>query len=66
MADRDEFSFRSVAAAVYLPTLLFGIGEGALIPLVPAAADNVGATIALAGLIAAMLQIGELFGDIPS
>lgn len=66
MADRDEFSFRSVAAAVYLPTLLFGIGEGALIPLIPAAADNVGATIALAGLIAAMLQIGELFGDIPS
>lgn len=65
-ADSPAFSLRSVAAAVYLPTLLFGIGEGALIPLIPAAATHLGATIAIAGAIAAMLTIGELFGDIPS
>lgn len=67
MADDDSgFSLRTVAAAVYLPTLLFGIGEGALIPLIPAAASSLGATIAIAGAIAAMLKIGELVGDIPS
>ncbi|SEC54448.1 Major Facilitator Superfamily protein [Paramicrobacterium humi] len=65
-ADSPAFSLRSVAAAVYLPTLLFGIGEGALIPLIPAAASNLGASIAIAGAIAAMLTVGELFGDIPS
>ncbi|PFG31595.1 MFS transporter [Paramicrobacterium agarici] len=65
-ADESGFSLRTVAAAVYLPTLLFGIGEGALIPLIPAAASGLGATIAIAGTIAAMLKIGELIGDIPS
>lgn len=64
--DDRGFSLRTIAAAVYLPTLLFGIGEGALIPLIPAAASSLGATIAFAGAIAAMLKIGELIGDIPS
>lgn len=65
-AAQTGFPFRSVVVAVYLPTLLYGIGEGALVPLIPAAASGLGATLALAGTIAAMLKIGELVGDIPS
>lgn len=65
-AGQSGFSFTSVAVAVYLPTLLYGIGEGALVPLIPAAASGLGATLALAGMIAAMLKIGELVGDLPS
>jgi len=49
-----------------LPTLLFSIGEGAIIPMIPIAADNLGASLAIAGLVAALLTIGELFGNIPS
>jgi len=49
-----------------LPTLLFSIGEGAIIPIIPIAADNLGASLAIAGLIAALLMVGELFGNIPS
>ena len=60
------FSWRSIALAAFLPTLLFSIGEGAIIPIIPVAADNLGATLAIAGLIAAMLTLGELVGDIPS
>jgi MFS family permease len=60
------FSLRSVALAAFLPTLLFSIGEGAIIPLIPIVANNLGASLALAGLIAAMVMVGELVGDIPS
>ena len=60
------FSLRSVALAAFLPTLLFSVGEGAIIPLIPIVAHNLGATLALAGFIAAMVMLGELIGDIPS
>lgn len=60
------FRFRSIALPAILPTLAFSIGEGAIIPIIPIVAHNVGAQLAVAGLIAAMLTIGHLFGDIPS
>jgi len=60
------FSLRSVALAAFLPTLLFSVGEGAIIPLIPLVANDLGATLAVAGFIAAMIMLGELVGDIPS
>ena len=60
------FSLRSVALAAFLPTLLFSIGEGAIIPLIPLVANDLGATLAVAGFISAMIMLGELVGDIPS
>jgi MFS family permease len=60
------FNLRSVALAAFLPTLLFSIGEGAIIPLIPIVANNLGASLAVAGFIAAMVMLGELVGDIPS
>ncbi len=60
------FSWRSIALPALLPTLIFSIGEGALIPIIPIAAGNLGASLAIAGLVAAVLTIGELFGNIPS
>ena len=64
--DELPFRWRSIALPALLPTLLFSIGEGAIIPIIPIAADNLGATLAIAGLVAAVLTIGELFGNIPS
>ena len=55
-----------MALAAFLPTLLFAIGEGAIIPIIPVVANNLGASLAVAGLIAAMIMLGELVGDIPS
>ena len=60
------FSFRSIALPAILPTLLFSIGEGAIIPIIPQVANNLGASLAVAGVIASMILLGELFGDIPS
>lgn len=60
------FRWRSVILVALLPTVLFSIGEGAIIPVLPVVAGNVGATLAIAGLIGAALLFGELLGDIPS
>ncbi len=62
----NEFSLRKGALAIYLPTFLFSAAESAIIPVIPAIARDTGATLALAGLVAAMLTLGILLGDIPS
>ncbi|MDT0158618.1 MFS transporter [Microbacterium sp. ARD32] len=51
---------------VYLPTVLFALGEGAVIPLIPVLATQLGADVPLAALVAAALVIGQLCGNIPS
>ncbi|MGN7862151.1 MFS transporter [Microbacterium sp. 22303] len=51
---------------VYLPTLLFSLGEGAVLPLIPVIAASRGATLASAGLIASALVVGQLCGNIPA
>ena len=60
------FRWRSIALPALLPTALFSIGEGAIVPVIPALATDLGATLAVAGFIAAMLTLGELLGDVPS
>ena len=62
----QPFSFRSIALAAFLPTVLFSIGEGAIIPIIPVVASNLGAGLALAGFVGAMIMVGEVLGDIPS
>ena len=62
----QPFRWWSVIVAALLPTLLFSTGEGAIIPVIPVIAGNVGATLAIAGFVAGMLVLGELLGDIPS
>lgn len=60
------FSLRPIALAVFLPTLLFSIGEGAIIPLIPLVAHDLGASLATAGLLGALVMVGTVVGDIPS
>jgi MFS family permease len=54
------------APMIYGPTLLFALGEGAVIPLIPVIANRLGADVALAALIAAALVVGQLCGNIPA
>ena len=65
-ATDDAFPWRSVSLTAFLPALLFAIGEGAILPIIPLVAGNLGASLAIAGFIAAVLMLGELVGDIPS
>ena len=62
----QPFRWGSIALPALLPTLMFSIGEGAIIPIIPIAANNLGASLAIAGLVAGILTLGELFGNIPS
>jgi len=54
------------APMIYGPTILFTLGEGAVVPLIPVLAANLGADLALSGLIASMLVVGQLCGNIPA
>lgn len=65
-SDDQPFAWRSIVLPALLPTLLFGIGEGAILPIIPLVAENVGGSLAVAGAVVALLTIGELFGNIPS
>lgn len=60
------FRFGAIAAPAFVPTLLFTIGEGAIMPLIPALAARLGADLATSGLVASMIVVGVLLGDIPA
>ncbi|MPS76381.1 MAG: MFS transporter, partial [Microbacterium sp.] len=51
---------------VYLPTVLFALGEGAVIPLIPVIAASMGADVATAALVASALVVGQLCGNLPA
>lgn len=54
------------APMIYGPTVLFGLGEGAVIPLLPVVASRLGADLATSGLVASFLVIGQLCGNLPA
>ena len=51
---------------VYGPTVLFALGEGAVIPLIPIIAAQLGADVATAALVASAIVVGQLCGNIPA
>lgn len=61
-----RFQARELALPVYLPSLLFSIGESGLIPLIPASAERLGADIPTAAMIAGLVLIGTLVADLPA
>ena len=66
MPDNQSFQIRSLIVSVYVPTALFSIGEGAMLPILPAAAERLGASLPVAGLIAGLLLVGVLLADLPA
>jgi MFS family permease len=51
---------------VYGPTVLFALGEGAVLPIIPVIAADLGADVAVAALVASALVVGQLCGNIPA
>lgn len=62
----DDFSLRRIAIPAYGPTLLFGLGEGAILPIVPLMARDLGASIPMAAFIVTLIGIGSLLNNIPA
>lgn len=57
---------RSLLIPVYLPSVLFAIGQGAVVPIVALAADDIGASTAVAGLAVVARSVGIMAFDIPA
>lgn len=57
---------RRLAVPIFGPSLLFGLGEGAILPIIPLVARELGASVAQAALIVALLGLGSLLNNIPA
>jgi MFS family permease len=66
MPSGEEFRLRSVAIAAFGPATLFGLAEGAMLPVIALSSIDRGASVAIAALINALLGIGSLVTNIPS
>ncbi|MDT0168054.1 MFS transporter [Pseudarthrobacter sp. BRE9] len=64
--DSQPFSLRSIAVAAFGPTLLFGIGQGAILPVVALSARELGASVAVAALIVTLMGLGSWFFNLPA
>ncbi|UTT68721.1 MFS transporter [Arthrobacter sp. DNA4] len=64
--DPEPFSLRSIAVAAFGPTLLFGIGQGAILPVVALSARDLGASVAVAALIVTLIGLGSWFFNLPA
>ena len=62
----EEFRLRSIAVPAYGPATLFGLAEGAMLPVITLSAIDRGASTSIAALIGALLGIGSIVTNIPS
>jgi MFS family permease len=62
----EDFRLRSVAVAAFGPATLFGLAEGAMLPVIALSSIDRGASTAIAALINALLGIGSIVTNIPS
>jgi MFS family permease len=57
---------RKIAVAVYLPATLWGLSQGAILPVVALSAIDRGASPALAAAVSGLIGIGAVITNIPS
>lgn len=60
------FSLRRIALKVYSPSLLYGLGLGAVTPVITLAALDRGAQLATAALIVTLVGVGSLLANVPA
>jgi MFS family permease len=61
-----SYSLRPIAVAAFGPSLLFGLGEGAILPIIPLTARDLGASVPFAALTVALIGVGSLVSNIPA
>jgi MFS family permease len=61
-----EFRLRSVAVPAFAPATLFGLAEGAMLPVIVASTYDRGGSTSVAAFIGALIGIGSLVTNIPS
>ncbi|WP_245885687.1 MFS transporter [Xylanimonas oleitrophica] len=60
------FPLRTVVLGAFVPAFVFDVGVGAAIPVIAPTATNLGSTLAVAGLVAALLPAGQILADLPA
>jgi len=61
-----SFTLRRIAVSAFGPSLLFGLGEGAILPVIPLTARDLGASVPTAALIVTLIGAGSLVSNIPA
>ncbi|HRO60005.1 MAG TPA: MFS transporter [Burkholderiaceae bacterium] len=62
----DSFDLRSIAVPAFGPSLLFGLGKGAILPVVALSVRDLGGSPALAALVVTLIGIGSLLSNVPA
>ena len=62
----DSFSLRKIAVPAFGPSFLFGLGEGAILPVIALTVRQLGGSVALAALMVTLIGIGSLVTNIPA
>jgi MFS family permease len=61
-----SFSLRQIALPAFGPSVLYGMANGAILPVVAFTARDLDASVAVAGLVAALVGIGSLVSNVPA
>ena len=59
-------SLRSIAPSIFLPAMIYEVGNGAMAPVIALTALDLGASVVQAAFALALLGIGRVLGDIPA
>ena len=62
----EPFSLTKIAVPAFGPSLLFGLGEGAILPIIPLSVRDLGGSVAVAALIVTLIGIGSLLSNLPA
>lgn len=62
----QPFSLRKMAVKVYSPSLLYGLGLGAVTPIIALSALDRGASVATAALVVTLVGVGSLISNVPA
>ena len=62
----DDFNLRKIAVSAFGPSFLFGLGEGAILPVIALSVRQLGGSVALAALMVTLIGIGSLVSNIPA
>ncbi len=62
----QSLTLRSMVPSMFLPAMVYEIGNGAVAPVVAITALDLGASAGTAGFLVALLGIGQLIGDVPA
>ncbi|MDX3906468.1 MAG: MFS transporter [Pigmentiphaga sp.] len=60
------FSLKKIAIPAFGPSVLYGVGNGAILPVIALSARELNASVAVAGLIVSLIGIGSLVSNIPA